>query len=143
MSHYHSSTSATNLYCAEDADGVVSWEAGNDDDDAWISSNHSASSSSSSSDDDDGFDISRVFESEPHHMPHPDYLSRCRDRSIDVTARQDSINWILKVWHYLFIYLLLSARNVCVRRDEEASIYDFSCVGLLFIRCTLIISSDP
>ncbi|XP_050261812.1 cyclin-D1-1-like [Quercus robur] len=99
MSHSRSSTSATNLYCAEDADGVVSWEAGNDDDDddddTWISSNHRPSSS-----DDDGFDISRVFESEPHHMPRPDYLSRCRDRSIDVTARQDSINWILKVHAY-------------------------------------------
>ncbi|KAL4615214.1 hypothetical protein ACB092_07G107700 [Castanea dentata] len=96
MSHSHSSTSATNLYCAEDADGVVSWEVDNDDDDTWISSNHRPSSD----DDDDGFDISRVFESEAHHMPHPDYLSRCRDRSVDVTARQDSINWILKVHAY-------------------------------------------
>lgn len=106
MSHSHSSTSATNLFCAEDADGVVSWEAGNDD--TWISSNHRPSS------DDNAFDISRVFESEPHHMPRPDYLSRCRDRSIDVTARQDSINWILKVWHFLLSSL--SARNERVRR---------------------------
>ncbi|KAI3413148.1 Cyclin N-terminal domain-containing protein [Psidium guajava] len=36
-------------------------------------------------------------------MPRPDYLRRCRDRSIDVTARQDSINWIWRVHaHYRF-----------------------------------------
>ncbi|XP_022149248.1 cyclin-D2-1-like [Momordica charantia] len=36
-------------------------------------------------------------------MPRRDYVRRCRDRSIDVTARQDSINWILKVHeHYNF-----------------------------------------
>ncbi|TYK29451.1 cyclin-D4-2-like [Cucumis melo var. makuwa] len=36
-------------------------------------------------------------------MPRIDYLRRCRDHSIDVTARQDSINWILKVHsHYNF-----------------------------------------
>ncbi|KAL6282921.1 hypothetical protein ACE6H2_013850 [Prunus campanulata] len=36
-------------------------------------------------------------------MPSPNYISRLLDSSIDVTARQDSINWILKVHaHYRF-----------------------------------------
>ncbi|XP_030522780.1 cyclin-D4-1-like isoform X2 [Rhodamnia argentea] len=44
-----------------------------------------------------------LIDSETHHMPRRDYLRRCRDRSIDVTARQDSINWILRVHaHYRF-----------------------------------------
>ncbi|KAF7810416.1 cyclin-D2-1 isoform X1 [Senna tora] len=34
---------------------------------------------------------------ETHHMPKPDYLQRLRDRPIDVTARENSINWILMV----------------------------------------------
>ncbi|PSS29261.1 Cyclin-D4-1 like [Actinidia chinensis var. chinensis] len=42
--------------------------------------------------------INRYFDSEPLHMPHSHYL-----RSIDLTARQDSISWILKVHsHYQF-----------------------------------------
>ncbi|GFY89508.1 similar to CYCLIN D3;2 [Actinidia rufa] len=42
--------------------------------------------------------IDRYFDSEPLHMPHSQYL-----RSIDLTARQDSISWILKVHsHYQF-----------------------------------------
>ncbi|GKV19806.1 hypothetical protein SLEP1_g30024 [Rubroshorea leprosula] len=44
--------------------------------------------------------VARLIDSEVHHMPPPDYLRRCRDRAIDVTARQDSINWILKVHAY-------------------------------------------
>ncbi|GMQ01156.1 hypothetical protein CsSME_00047894 [Camellia sinensis var. sinensis] len=47
--------------------------------------------------------IVRLIESEPHHIPHSDYLRRCRHRSIDLAARQDSINWILRVHaHYRF-----------------------------------------
>ncbi|KAE8725624.1 Cyclin-D1-1 [Hibiscus syriacus] len=33
-------------------------------------------------------------------MPFSDYLRRCQQRSINVIARQDSINWILKVHAY-------------------------------------------
>ncbi|KAF7127253.1 hypothetical protein RHSIM_Rhsim11G0151800 [Rhododendron simsii] len=35
--------------------------------------------------------VNRLIESEHRHMPRPDFL-----RSIDLTSRQDSINWILK-----------------------------------------------
>lgn len=43
--------------------------------------------------------IVRVFESEQHHMPHPDYrLHLLRHRPVHLAARQDSINWILKVY---------------------------------------------
>ncbi|CAJ1977320.1 unnamed protein product [Sphenostylis stenocarpa] len=41
--------------------------------------------------------IAGLFDAEAHHMPEKDYLSRCRDRSVDVTARLDAVNWILKV----------------------------------------------
>lgn len=47
--------------------------------------------------------IFNLLQSELDHMPRRDYVRRCRDQSIDVTARQDSINWILKVHaHYNF-----------------------------------------
>ncbi|XP_028767735.1 cyclin-D1-1 isoform X2 [Neltuma alba] len=47
--------------------------------------------------------IGGLIDVEAQHMPDPDYLRRCRFRLIDVTARQDSINWILKVRaHYEF-----------------------------------------
>ncbi|XP_023552812.1 cyclin-D2-1-like [Cucurbita pepo subsp. pepo] len=47
--------------------------------------------------------IFSLLQSELDHMPRRDYVRRCRDRSIDVIARQDSINWILKVHaHYNF-----------------------------------------
>ncbi|KAK7357578.1 hypothetical protein VNO80_16871 [Phaseolus coccineus] len=41
--------------------------------------------------------ITCLLDTEVHHMPEKDYLRRCRDRSIDVTARLDAVNWILKV----------------------------------------------
>ncbi|XP_050365909.1 cyclin-D1-1-like [Argentina anserina] len=47
--------------------------------------------------------LRRLIDSESHHLPSPDYISLCRDCTVDVTARQDSINWILKVHaHYRF-----------------------------------------
>ncbi|KAA8545764.1 hypothetical protein F0562_020785 [Nyssa sinensis] len=85
-------SSATSLYCDEDAGDVFSSDA-----DAWISP---VSSSSALSPPCDESIINRLIDSEPRHMPHPDYLRRCRDRSIDLTARQDSITWILKVQAY-------------------------------------------
>lgn len=48
---------------------------------------------------DEGTIIS-LIDSETHHMPHPDYLHLCRQRPIDVTARQDAIKWILRVHEY-------------------------------------------
>ncbi|XP_058190400.1 cyclin-D4-1-like isoform X2 [Rhododendron vialii] len=42
--------------------------------------------------------VNHLIDSERHHMPRPDFL-----RSIDLTSRQDSVNWILKVHsHYQF-----------------------------------------
>ncbi|XP_022991967.1 cyclin-D2-2-like [Cucurbita maxima] len=62
-----------------------------------LSPRHSAASSS------DDSAIFSLLQSELDHMPRRDYVLRCRDRSIDVTARHDSINWILKVHaHYNF-----------------------------------------
>ncbi|ONH91963.1 hypothetical protein PRUPE_8G146700 [Prunus persica] len=65
-----------------------------------VSSHHSPPSDET---DDTATILTRLIDSELNHMPSPNYISRLRDRSIDVTARQDSINWILKVHaHYRF-----------------------------------------
>ncbi|PON66332.1 Cyclin [Trema orientale] len=77
---------ASSLYCAEDAADLVS-----PDTDTWISHHPPRSSPLDES------TVAGLFDSETRFMPEPDYLRRCRDRSIDVTARQDSVNWILKV----------------------------------------------
>jgi len=47
--------------------------------------------------DSDDAPISGLLDAEVNHMPEKDYLRRCRDRSIDFTARLDAVNWILKV----------------------------------------------
>ncbi|KAK3035709.1 hypothetical protein RJ639_033411 [Escallonia herrerae] len=87
-----SDLSAPCLYCAEDAGDVVS--SSSDADTGWISGRPPPP---------DEYTIDRLLDLEPHHIPLPDYLRRCRDRSIDLTARQDSIDWILKVHaHYHF-----------------------------------------
>jgi cyclin D1/2/4 len=85
------SANGGSLYCGEDAGDVASWVA-----DTWIS-HQPPSSLSAHSPPSDESTVSMFIDSEPHHMPHPDYLRRCRDRSIDIIARRDSINWILKV----------------------------------------------
>ncbi|XP_062177389.1 cyclin-D2-1-like [Alnus glutinosa] len=82
------------LYCGEDAGEVASWVA-----DTWIS-HRPPSSLFAYAPPSDESTVSMLIDSEPQHVPHPDYLRRCRDRSIDITARQDSINWILKVHAY-------------------------------------------
>jgi hypothetical protein len=66
-----STTAAVSLYCDEDADDVVSWVA--NDEDTWISDRSISSPPS-----DDESTISRFFESELQHMPHPDYLKKER-----------------------------------------------------------------
>ncbi|KAJ4824322.1 hypothetical protein Tsubulata_004271 [Turnera subulata] len=88
-----SSSAAVNspLEEEDDAGEVVQYCC---DADTWIS-NHALQSSPS-----DEHTITTLIDSEPHFMPVSDYLHRCRDRSIDITARQDSINWILKVHAY-------------------------------------------
>ncbi|KAI4298581.1 hypothetical protein L6164_032122 [Bauhinia variegata] len=84
------------LVCGEDAGEVVS-------SDSSIFHGISPASLPLDSPPSDETIIDGLFETESHHMPNPDYLQRCRDRSIDVTARLDSINWMLKVHaHYQF-----------------------------------------
>ena len=91
------STSSSSLYCSEDAADLVSQET-----DKWISHHplyHSPF---------DETTLAELIDSEPRFMPEPDYLRRCRDLSIDVTARQDSIKWILKV-HAFYRFSPLTA----------------------------------
>ncbi|MED6134124.1 hypothetical protein PIB30_034439 [Stylosanthes scabra] len=49
---------------------------------------------------DDDSDISELIEAEAQHMVAADYLRRCGDGSVDVSARLDAINWILKVQEF-------------------------------------------
>ncbi|KAE9611681.1 putative cyclin [Lupinus albus] len=41
--------------------------------------------------------ITSLIETEINHMPEGDYLHRCRHRLVNMTARLDAVNWILKV----------------------------------------------
>ncbi|XP_022762375.1 cyclin-D2-1-like [Durio zibethinus] len=86
------SSSSTSLSRGEDAGEVVPWEPD-------TSSHHQfpCLHDYPPSDEDT---ISKLIDLESHHMPLPDYLQRCQDRSVDIIARQDSINWILKVHAY-------------------------------------------
>lgn len=99
-------SSSTSLFCGEDSDEVVTWEPDTS------SSRHQFQSLYNHPQPSDENTISKLIGLEPHHMPSPDYLKRCQDRSGDVIARQDSINWILKVPHFshiipIHIYILL------------------------------------
>ncbi|PPR92385.1 hypothetical protein GOBAR_AA28278 [Gossypium barbadense] len=103
LSHSHStplnsssvsaaSSGSTGLSCGEDAGEVVTWEP------EPFSGHHDKYYPNP-----DENAISRLIDSESHHMPLPDYLRRCQDRYVDVISRQDSINWMLKVHaHYHF-----------------------------------------
>ncbi|XVF67424.1 hypothetical protein PTKIN_Ptkin10aG0120000 [Pterospermum kingtungense] len=86
-------SSSTSLFCGEDADEVVTWEPD-------TSSSHHRLQYLFNYPPSDENTISKLIDLEPHHMPSTDYFKRCQDRSIDVIARQDSINWILKVHAY-------------------------------------------
>lgn len=88
-----SDSASYSLYCAEDAADLNSSDA-----DTWISHHPPyISCSSPHSPPSDENAVAELIESEVRYMPESDYLRQCRDRSVDVTARQDSINWILKV----------------------------------------------
>ncbi|XP_050209137.1 cyclin-D1-1-like [Mercurialis annua] len=98
MSHSSASSAVNNLFCEEDAGELVQSQL-----DTWISSRplHPL--------DEHTFDY--LIDSEPQFSPPSDYLLRYHRRSIDVTARQDSINWILKVrayYHFSPVTVLLS-----------------------------------
>ncbi|KAI4295779.1 hypothetical protein L6164_035789 [Bauhinia variegata] len=86
-------SAAGSLLCGEDADEVVSSNLS-------IFHRPSPPSLPLYSPPSDETTVGVLVETETHHMPNSDYLSRCRDRSVDVTARLDSINWILKVHAY-------------------------------------------
>lgn len=100
---------SSSLYCGEE-DAAAAADGGSDmvscdTTDTWIF--HNQSPAFDVVDDADADDVvSRLIdrESETHHMLHPDYLHRFRDCSVFVTARQDSINWILNVYKKTFFF---------------------------------------
>ncbi|KAL6964131.1 hypothetical protein U1Q18_035188 [Sarracenia purpurea var. burkii] len=98
--------SAASLYCAEDPSDVVS-SACNSDPQPF---RHFSPPDEST--------INRLIDCEPHHVPHPDYLRRFRDRPIDLTARQDSINWILKANGWQFQLLAVASLSLAAKMEE-------------------------
>ncbi|KAF3778806.1 Cyclin-D4-1 [Nymphaea thermarum] len=49
---------------------------------------------------DDDESMGWIFDREPEHLPQSDYLDRYRDRSLDVSSRQNAISYILMVNGY-------------------------------------------
>ncbi|XP_065871355.1 cyclin-D1-1-like [Euphorbia lathyris] len=104
-SHFHSSpddsaSAAPTLYCEEAVGEIVQFVS-----DSRISDRRPQSSPF------DDYTLNRLIDSELHFLPLSDYFHRCRDRFVDATARQDSINWILKVrayYHFRPVTVLLS-----------------------------------
>ncbi|OAP14459.1 CYCD1 [Arabidopsis thaliana] len=87
--YLHMSVSFSNdmdLFCGEDS-GVFSGES-------------TVDFSSSEVDSWPGDSIACFIEDERHFVPGHDYLSRFQTRSLDASAREDSVAWILKVQAY-------------------------------------------
>ncbi|KAG9440573.1 hypothetical protein H6P81_020738 [Aristolochia fimbriata] len=107
------SLSASSLYCGEDAAEVAAWE-GETAADVWTATASASASSSTPPSPPSGYlpsdfvpcddrSIEELLASELDHAPDSDYPERFRSRSLDATARQDAINWMLKVHaHYRF-----------------------------------------
>ncbi|XP_078430381.1 cyclin-D2-1-like [Wolffia australiana] len=96
-----------NLFCGEDADDVASWDGSE-----WELSSSPDSPldliTSSSSAREAPRPIDQLFAAELLHMPRSDYLARFRDGSLDCAARQNAVNWILKV-HSFYRFLPTTA----------------------------------
>ncbi|XP_044509656.1 cyclin-D1-1-like isoform X2 [Mangifera indica] len=87
----------------------------------------------------DEITVSSLIDSETHHMPLHDYLHRCRRQPLLLTARQDSINWILRVhahFHFRPVTAMLSVnyfdRFLSSHSLPEASGWPFQ---LLSVAC--------
>lgn len=86
---------ASSLFCAEDVDDVASWDGAE-----WEQSLSPASPPRvvilPSSFREPHRPIDDLFAAELQHMPRSDYIARFQDGTLDCTARQSAINWILK-----------------------------------------------
>ncbi|KAG0488955.1 hypothetical protein HPP92_007766 [Vanilla planifolia] len=84
---------SSSLYCAEDTKDIASWDiaSGEDTTDDWTSFVGSSVGHKP---------IHDLLAAEIEHMPPSHYCSRFLSSSPDATARQDSINWILKVINF-------------------------------------------
>ncbi|XP_061370171.1 cyclin-D1-1 [Gastrolobium bilobum] len=80
--------SDSDLLCVEDTSGILSGE----------SPEYSSDLDSSSPSDDES--IAGLIEDEHNFVPGLDYLSRFQSRSLDASAREESVAWILKVQAY-------------------------------------------
>lgn len=88
---------ASSLYCAEDADDMASWDAG----DAWVLPSSPSPLPTTvlifpPSLRDPDRPISDLFTAEVEQMPGTDYVARFQDGSLDCATRLNAIDWILK-----------------------------------------------
>jgi hypothetical protein len=51
--------------------------------------------------------IAEFIEDERHFVPGVDYLARFRSQSLDASAREESVAWILKVRHFQLSHIKL------------------------------------
>eukprot|EP01018_Ginkgo_biloba_P005753 Gb_37608 [translate_table: standard] len=105
----------SNLLCAEDA-SIVAWddevESLSEEENVYNTNNNYNNENNNNNnghpqladildfpvEDDEA--ILLLVEKECHHMPQEGYLQRFRNRTLDVSIRQDAISWILKVHAY-------------------------------------------
>ncbi|GFP88643.1 cyclin-d4-1 [Phtheirospermum japonicum] len=62
--------------------------------------------------------VARLLDSEPRHVPRPDYIHRCRSRARLLTSRQDSINYILQETGWAFQLLLVACLSLAAKMEE-------------------------
>ncbi|CAL0311925.1 unnamed protein product [Lupinus luteus] len=87
--------SDSNLICSEDTTGIISGESPE-----FSSSNIDSSPPPLSSSLEEDESIAAFIEDERNFVPGLDYLSRFQSRSLDDSARKESVAWILKVQSY-------------------------------------------
>ncbi|KAK6159201.1 hypothetical protein DH2020_006515 [Rehmannia glutinosa] len=82
--------------------------------------------------------IARLLDTENNHMPRPDYIHRCQNRSINVTSRQDAVNSILMV-HAHFQFKQITAFLAINYFDRFLSAHTLPSAGwpfqLLLVTC--------
>ncbi|XP_031479101.1 cyclin-D4-1-like isoform X2 [Nymphaea colorata] len=71
---------------------------------------------------DDDESMGWIFDREPEHLPQSDYLDRYRNRSLDVTSRQNAISYILMKGKGWPVHLLAVACLSLAAKMEEPEV---------------------
>lgn len=99
------------LLCGEQGSGILSGESSPVE----YSSDLDSSACSEES-------IAEFIEDERNFVPGFDYLARFRSQSLDASAREQSVSWILKVW-FLLLLLLLHLRFLLNDRTSSSEFF--------------------